>query len=238
MTLVSEESRLRLMAQVEVNADGCWIWQGVKTYDGYGRIPFKRETDGTRYRVATHRLSYMIHVGPIPEGLVMDHLCRVPPCCNPEHLEPVTSWENTLRGTNQVAVNARMTHCGDGHPLAGENLYIKPKRGDRACLICKRIDDRNRLRSLAGLPPLTAEEREAFARAPIAPVVPKPRRRRAPAPVDPTVDLEEMRRRPPAQRTHCSRGHPYAGDNLVVLASGHRECRECRNARQRERMAK
>lgn len=178
-TPTSEETRARLLANIEVNGDGCWIWQGQVAGSGYGQVGFRRGPgDANRYSVMAHRVSYMLHVGPIPEDLVLDHLCRVRTCVNPAHLEPVTNRENILRGEGPTAHHARMTHCGNGHALEGANLYVKPGRGDRACLTCKRIDDTERLRIRSGLPPFTSEEREALAKMPLKPLRRKPRRRR------------------------------------------------------------
>jgi hypothetical protein len=232
----SEDVRLRLLSKIRIDeASGCWIWQGASTSGGYGVIRFRR-TPGERgtYNAPTHRVSYLIHVGPIPEGLVLDHLCRVRLCCNPDHLEPVTNRENILRGVSPSARNAHMTHCDYGHPLAGANLYIKPGRGDRACLVCKRIDDRERIRLRAALPPYTPEERQELAAMLLLKPVRRRRVRRFSTPVDPTVDLDEMRRRHPRDRTHCPVGHPYSGPNLIVR-NGTRICRECRNADQKRR---
>lgn len=77
---------------VRVPETGCWIWTGELNRNGYGRL----SVGGTR-RMA-HRLSYEVHAGPIPRGLVLDHRCRVRSCCNPHHLDPVTVRENTFRG--------------------------------------------------------------------------------------------------------------------------------------------
>ena len=109
--------------------DSCWNWTGEISGQGYGRY---------RKKMA-HRVVYEALVGPIPEGLCIDHLCRNTRCVNPKHLEPVTSRENTLRGIGPSANHARRTHCNYGHPLSGDNLYIKvckrdkPNRRCRAC---------------------------------------------------------------------------------------------------------
>lgn len=72
---------------------GCWIWDGTRfSRNGYGRVNWQG-----RERQA-HIVVYEILVGPVPRGLLLDHKCRVRPCCNPDHLEPVTSLVNTLRG--------------------------------------------------------------------------------------------------------------------------------------------
>lgn len=70
---------------------GCWIWTGALTGAGYGQF------GGGGKKSYTHRWAYQAHVGPIPDGLELDHLCRVRACCNPDHLEPVTHEENTRR---------------------------------------------------------------------------------------------------------------------------------------------
>lgn len=70
----------------------CWLWQKTIARHGYGIIMNKGK------RIYAHRLSYETHVGPIPEGLTIDHLCRVRSCVNPKHLEPVTRGENARRG--------------------------------------------------------------------------------------------------------------------------------------------
>lgn len=130
MTLPPE--RLALMAPVwSFNGTSCQVWLGCKNDKGYGVISI----DGERY--LAHRVAYEAAKGPIPDGLVLDHLCRNPPCVNPDHLEAVTLKENTLRGIGPSAVNARKTHCIRGHRLADENLYFYPSRGgDRQCRKC------------------------------------------------------------------------------------------------------
>ncbi len=116
----------------------CWLWQGCLV-KGHGQMGVGKK------RVYTHRLAYEELVGPIPAGLVLDHLCRTPQCCNPAHLEPVTVQVNTLRGTGNTARNAAKTHCQHGHPLKGDNLY-RDKRGHRECVICKKALGRARVR--------------------------------------------------------------------------------------------
>ena len=121
---------------------GCWLWTKYLTRDGYAKAKLpKVEGDwrhGTRTVVA-HRVMYEEYVGPIPEGLTLDHLCRVRHCVNPAHLEPVTAEENVMRGEGPCARNARKTHCDHGHPLSGGNLYTYVFRGRtwRACKTCR-----------------------------------------------------------------------------------------------------
>lgn len=110
--------------------DGCWLWTGARKAGGYGQIKV-----GEQSRLA-HRALYELLVGPIPEGLELDHLCRVRECVNPEHLEPVTRRENVLRGVAPAAANARKTHCPQGHPYEGRNVYINAASGGRVCRTC------------------------------------------------------------------------------------------------------
>jgi hypothetical protein len=121
-------------------ADGCWRWTGYQTPEGRGVINFSSG------KVFAYRLAYELLVGPIPEGLTIDHLCVNPNCVNPAHLEPVTLGENSLRGSGPAAQNKRKTHCHKGHPLSGDNLYNKPG-GRRQCRRC--INERARLRRAA-----------------------------------------------------------------------------------------
>lgn len=103
---------------------GCWLWIGA-LQNGYGSI----KKEGRNY--PAHRLSYEMNKGAIPGGLVIDHLCRVPSCVNPDHLEPVTIGENISRGDNH---HRRKTHCPKGHEYTPENTKIYgPSRFCRAC---------------------------------------------------------------------------------------------------------
>lgn len=107
--------------------DGHWLWQGHKQ-GGYGRLTVNGK------RIMAHRLMYQLTFGPIPEGLVIDHLCRVRNCLRPSHMEPVTVKENILRGEAPTAKYARQTHCKNGHPLSGSNLRVgKMQRHCRKC---------------------------------------------------------------------------------------------------------
>lgn len=110
--------------------DGCWLWTGTVNWAGYGQFRY-----GARLIMA-HRWAYEEMVGPIAEGLVIDHLCRTPTCVNPSHLEPVTERENIVRGVGPSAQNAGKTHCIRGHPFDEDNTYRTPV-GDRGCKMCR-----------------------------------------------------------------------------------------------------
>lgn len=101
--------------------DQCWIWLG-RVHKRYG---------AARHTTA-HRYVYEQLVGPIPEGLELDHLCKTPLCVNPAHLEPVTRMENIRRRY------ADYTHCANGHEFTDENTYIRPS-GHRDCRACIRV---------------------------------------------------------------------------------------------------
>jgi hypothetical protein len=140
---------VRIMRRVRIpTADGCWEWQGPKERDGYVRVGVGSRTDRTARRAYAHRITYEHYVGPIPDGLQLDHLCRNRSCCNPAHLEPVTPLENTRRGTLAAVNSSRqraITHCQRGHPFSGENLYLTPK-GRRICRACSNASARRRWR--------------------------------------------------------------------------------------------
>ena len=109
---------------------GCFIWIATLKGNGYGSLGHKGKN------VLAHRHAYELRRGPIPEGLTIDHLCRLPCCVNPDHMEVVTMVENLRRSRSPWANNARKTHCINGHPLSGDNLYISPRR-TRDCRACR-----------------------------------------------------------------------------------------------------
>lgn len=125
---------------------GCWLWTGTTIKDGYGQISIHG-----RGQMA-HRVSYETFVGPIPEGMTIDHLCRITCCINPDHLQPVTNTQNILRGVAPSARNAVKTHCLHGHPLSGANLYITRDGLHRRCRTCtnRRTRDFERKRRAEG----------------------------------------------------------------------------------------
>lgn len=120
--------RERIDLHTEQNADGCWIWTAALK-NGYGAISL----DG-KIRFA-HRVAYEDFVGPIPDGLQLDHLCRVPACVNPLHLEAVTPQTNVLRGYSPGAVALRRENCLYGHPYSEHGVIAS---GRRICGLCRK----------------------------------------------------------------------------------------------------
>lgn len=140
----------RFWALVDVRGpDECWPWRGRPDKAGYGRFGV-RVTSDKWVSVYAHRTMYELVIGPIPEGLQIDHVChsvdlacpggccehRI--CVNPAHLEPVTNRENDMRGRR----TGTETHCKRGHERTAENTYVTPE-GDRHCNDCRRYHARN-----------------------------------------------------------------------------------------------
>jgi hypothetical protein len=125
-----------LAHRVQVAPSGCHLFTGCLSQDGYGLVGVNGRTQ------RAHRVVYEQAVGPIPEGHVIDHLCRVRNCVNPAHMEPVTPIENTRRGFVGFINNpsARKTHCKNGHEFSPENTRIETSKGksQRRCLVCRR----------------------------------------------------------------------------------------------------
>jgi hypothetical protein len=133
----------------------CWLWRGGLNGAGYGVFASGSRTDGSLRSVMAHRYAYELLVGPIPDGLYPDHLCRIPACVRPTHIELVTPQVNTLRGIGPSAVNARKTVCSNGHAFTPENTWHDPKRNTRHCRACARERSRRR-RALARTGPEAA----------------------------------------------------------------------------------
>ncbi len=133
--MLSAQERLNSKTYVQ---DGHLLWAGALDSGGYGLIG----ANGSM--VGTHRVSWEIAYGPIPEGLNVLHLCATPPCIRPEHLYLGTQADNAqdrLAAGNDH--NARKTHCMRGHPFDKENTYLYPA-GERNCRICCRDQRRAR----------------------------------------------------------------------------------------------
>lgn len=120
----------RIDSQYSVDENGCWIWRNKPSGHGYS------ETTNNGKRIKLHRYMYERYKGEIPVGLVIDHLCRVRHCINPDHLEAVTNRENVLRGISISAKYARKTHCKHGHEFTKANTRVY--NGGRYCRACAR----------------------------------------------------------------------------------------------------
>lgn len=121
------DHREHIRSRTLVADSGCWLWQGAITSAGYGTTAVEGRTRGA------HRVAYEAFVGPIPPGLQIDHLCRVRHCVNPDHLEPVTSLENTLRGALNVYATG---YCKSGHDV--REVGLVPAGRHMRCKTCKR----------------------------------------------------------------------------------------------------
>ena len=126
--------------------DECWLWTDAPAGNGYGMMSVGGRGGSKQY---AHRLSYEIHVGPIPDGLTIDHVwkrgCRSRLCVNPNHLEPVTNGDNVRRadpGQRTRDRAAAQTHCKRNHPFDEANTYRD--RGARACRACHALRERRR----------------------------------------------------------------------------------------------
>lgn len=128
--LTVAELNRRVFPYLLVDDNGCWNWTRYVMKTGYCQIMVRGR------KQYLHRVTYSTLVGPIPEGLQIDHLCRNRTCCNPEHLEAVTGRVNILRSENFTAKRSRQTHCIHGHPFDEVNTYIAPN-GTRKCRTCR-----------------------------------------------------------------------------------------------------
>ena len=120
----------------------CWPWTAYKNEAGYGTLTVNRVVH------FAHRISYELNVGPIPEGMHIDHVlkrgCTRKDCVNPGHLEPVTPRENTIRAPKSLpSLNIAKTHCKHGHEFTQDNIYVGPN-GGRRCRKCRAEQKRQR----------------------------------------------------------------------------------------------
>ena len=114
----------------------CWPWTGYLDRDGYGRFRVIGQV-GERFVGYAHRVAYELEREEIPDGLVLDHLCRFRACVNPWHLESVTQGENLMRA-DPVPWNRDKTRCINDHEFTPTNTYQYPN-GDRACRACRKV---------------------------------------------------------------------------------------------------
>lgn len=147
-TYTLTESELERLFNKIVKKD-CWIWTGATMKNrGYGVFNLRGKTE------TVHRIMYSHFNGEIPMGVgngvpVIDHLCNVRACCNPEHLRLTSQRNNSLRGDSPPSINHRKTHCIRGHLLPTEpNEKWGHNRHGRRCLICRRINANKRYKSI------------------------------------------------------------------------------------------
>jgi HNH endonuclease len=211
----------------------CWLWKPLGSVGGYGAFYL-----GGR-GMTSHRASYILFVEPIPDGLVIDHLCRVRNCVRPEHLEAVTSGENTRRGKaweSGAEWQRSKTTCPKGHEYAGDNLRISPD-GSRSCRTCGRAATAaSRARRLAKNPPPPKPVREFCGRGHSFAefgVLRGGMRICGECSRDRTRQYRERRRaeQEPKVKTTCKQGHPWAEDNIYTDPRGHKHCKACHNER-------
>ncbi len=147
MNAVCDYIKARIAVDDRGHDTPCWIWQLSLNTSGYaqGKPP------GHRNVGLIHRAAYEAFVGPFPEGRVTDHLCRNRDCVNPEHLEPVTNRENTIRGN---AGGKPWSHCKRGHALTPDNEARSPH--GRQCRICRNAWQRKNRQALRNAPRKTS----------------------------------------------------------------------------------
>lgn len=221
----------------------CWVWRRKLTPKGYARFTIGRRG------IFAHVFAYTTLVGSIPDGLVIDHLCRVRHCSNPAHLEPVPALENVLRG----AGGRLRTKCAQGHPfVAGSH---RMEGGRRRCLRCEAIRSERRVvqrQALAGSPGhiggaaintaktncprghgYTEENTRRTAKGRLCATchrdASREYERRKAAEKRELYGVEENRNR---AKTHCPKGHAYDEVNTYHRGTG-RACRACAREHQR-----
>lgn len=138
------------LPKYNLNSNGCWIWNGPKTHDGYGKCGRRKN------QTLAHRAFYAIIRGDLIDGYEIDHLCHNRLCVNPDHMEQVPHAVNVMRAIRirENHRNARKTHCKRGHEFTEENTVIEEYSGNRVrkCRICKNQRQRDRWRNKVGRP--------------------------------------------------------------------------------------
>ncbi len=136
-TLLSkQESKFTSNISVEIN--GCWLWHGCVDQKGYGRLHSFYTSN------VAHRWAYERFIGPIPHNHQCHHMCGVKGCVNPSHLEALTQREHSAKHPQ-----TRKTHCPQGHPYSGDNLYMRTDKNGHTtqhCVVCHRKRNREWMR--------------------------------------------------------------------------------------------
>ena len=150
--------RARILASVK-DVDGCWEWQkSLTVHGGYAQMMLSLEPKKPHLYTG-HRASWLVFRGDIAAGLQIDHLCRNRKCVNPDHLEPVSPKENTVRGEvsrEGIRSTTPLRHCSHGHPMTGDNIYVYSNKGKpkTLCNTCRVIGNRKRYTRNIGTVPL------------------------------------------------------------------------------------
>lgn len=132
---IPEEDRPRLKKRLLSHrkiSKGCWIWTAYVQKNGYGWSNINHKIS-----VSSHRLSYLVYIGDIPEGYCIHHICRVKACFNPKHLQAVTVKEHLKLDEHPAYLASQKTHCIRGHEFNEENTFWK--KGRRICRACRRV---------------------------------------------------------------------------------------------------
>ena len=147
---MTDDALLRRFWSKVQPTEGCWLWTGARSTEGYGYIgvgPRRNHKD-----VLAHRLMWELTYGPIPNGLWVLHRCDTPSCVRPDHLFLGTHQDNMddmkRKGRTHVGGGAAWqrakTHCPRGHTYTGTNLYRRPGTRYRLCMECARVNQRRR----------------------------------------------------------------------------------------------
>ncbi len=152
----SEECRQRMRATLERNSipepnSGCWLWMGSVSQKGYGYMCGGKK----HHHISVHIAAYELSKGKVPNGMEIDHKCRVRCCVNPDHLQALTHADNVRRGIGLAAkvsgIQKAKTHCPEGHPYDDKNTYVNPS-GSRSCrTCCQKYNHIKRPRSRGGI---------------------------------------------------------------------------------------